>query len=232
MRLIGIVGVVCLVAAPALATPVTYVFDGTAGAITLRAQEIGSTTGGLGGTFSVVVDDGPAIGDSDMVSLGEANLFNSSVLSMSLYGIATATVGTGSARILDFAQPAPAHLAGGSAACDTDVFVDATILVTGLFNTTLHSARWVGELLPMTVTLSDSGGLSQVVTATLNLTFGYVVEIIGISMTVTLDLIMSVEGTAHYIPDPALGGLTALGLGGAGLWLRRRARSQIRDARQ
>ena len=51
---------------------------------------------------------------------------------------------------------------------------------------------------------------------------GYAVGIPDISMTITLDLIFSVEGTAHVVPDPALGGLTALGLGGAGAWLRRR----------
>jgi hypothetical protein len=222
MRLFGIAGAVCLAVAPALATPVTYVFDGTGGVITLDLQGMGSTTGGLDGTFSVVVGDGPAIGDSDMVSLGEANLFNTSVLRLGIAGLATATVGAGSARILDFAQPAPAHLAGGSAACDADAFLDAAIYVTGLIDTPFYTSTWAGKLLPVTLLLSNSGGLSQVVTAMLNLTFGYEVGVPDIGLTLTLDLIMSVEGTAHWIPDPALGGFTALGLGGAGAWLRRR----------
>ncbi len=37
-----------------------------------------------------------------------------------------------------------------------------------------------------------------------------------------LNAYIHIEGTAHAVPDPTLGGLVALGVGGAGFWLRRR----------
>ena len=63
---------------------------------------------------------------------------------------------------------------------------------------------------------------SDVMAANIGLSFPYEIGIAELSITLTLDLIVDVTGTAHVVPDPALGGLTALGLGGAGAWLRRR----------
>jgi MYXO-CTERM domain-containing protein len=72
------------------------------------------------------------------------------------------------------------------------------------------------------VAITTSANVSDIATASIAINFPYEIGIADISITLTLDLIVNVTGTAHVAPDPALGGLTALGLGGAGAWLRRR----------
>jgi hypothetical protein len=113
-------------------------------------------------------------------------------------------------------------LIGGVQVAPTDVYVEATVLVTGAMTTTYSTKTWAGMLLPFNFLITTSVMRSDIVTAGLSGTFFYVVPIPEISMTISLDLIVNVEGTAHVVPDPALGGLTAMGLAGAGVWLRRR----------
>jgi MYXO-CTERM domain-containing protein len=224
MRFAGVLGVLLFAAAPVLAAPISYTFNSTSGSITLDLEGQGSTTSGLAGTFSVDIDDGTHVAASDTALLTGADLETTSAMKLVIAGLASANVGPASAKILDFLQPNAAHIeANGSAVCMTDALLEATVVVTGAFKTTFETSTTAGTLLPVTVTFNQSAAGSQTLTANLSFVFGYVVGISDIGLTITLDLIMNVEGTAHVVPDPALGGLTALGLGGAGAWLRRRS---------
>jgi len=219
MRLIGVLGVLCF-AVPAMAAPVTYVFDITSGSLDLEST-IGNVSATVDGTFSADTDC--HIDVSDTITLGDARIANTSPLVLTIPPVATITIAIDEARFLDFAQPVPAHIGpGGVAAIQTDAYVEVTAVVTGALNTTFSTGTWAGELLDFTLTITTSAAESETIIATLNGAFGYEIGVAEITQTITLDLIVSIEGTAHACPDPALGGLTALGLGGAGAWLRRR----------
>lgn len=223
MKLTGILGVLCLVAAPVMGGPVTYTFNSTSGGVVLNLAGQGSTSSGMAGTFALTLSEGH-IGVSDMFYLENAALTNTGTLKLGLAGLATATLNAGSARFLDFAPVGESHITGDMVPnpVTTDVYLEVTAFVTGLLNTTFTEKLWAETLLPFTMAISTSGVQSDIVTAALAGTFGYAIGVPDISMTLTLDLIVNIEGTAHVVPDPALGGLTALGLGGAGAWLRRR----------
>jgi hypothetical protein len=203
--------------------PMVLTFDVTAANIVLQIIGAGSTSGGMDGTFEVVIDasDGH-IGESDLVTLTDAGLFSTDQMALGIGGIATANLAPGSARFLDFIQPVPAHIGpGGWGILESDSFLEATVIVTGAFVTTFQTATSAGILLPMEFIISTTVVASDIVVMDLFLAFPYEVGISDISLTITLDLIMIIEGTAH-VPDPSLGGLTAMGLAGAGLWMRRR----------
>jgi hypothetical protein len=223
MRLAGVLGVLALVAAPVLAAPTYYTFTTTTGSVVLNIQGQGSTGGSLAGTFAVSFPGGH-IGTGDTFNLEDSALTNTSTLKLGLAGLATATIKPSSARFLDFSPGAVGTVAGNlvPAIQPTDVYFEATVLVTGLTTTTFKTTTWAGTLLPFNVAFSTSDQSSAAITGRVSGTFGYEVGISDIGLTITLDLILNLEGTAHAVPDPALGGLTALGLGGAGAWLRRR----------
>jgi hypothetical protein len=105
---------------------------------------------------------------------------------------------------------------------NADLYYEASVFVTGLTTTTFSEKFWAKTLLPWQMYFSTSVGASHTVTAGLFGTSGYEVGISDIGLTITLDLILDVEGTAHVVPDPALGGLIVLGIGGAGAWFRSR----------
>jgi hypothetical protein len=228
MRLVGIVGALCIVAAPALASPVVYTFDVTAGSVVLNIVGQGSTGGGLAGSFDMVIYQSDChIGPSDTFQLTSAGLVSTSTMKLSLAGLATATLTPLSARFLDFAgvaggPEAIGHVEPTPVEYPTDVYVEATVLVTGLTTTTFSTKTWAKSLLPFIVGIQNSAMRSDIFSVLVGGTFGYQVGIPDISLTITLDLIVNIEGTAHVVPDPALGGLTAMGLAGAGAWLRRR----------
>jgi hypothetical protein len=202
---------------------VTYTFNTTAGGVVLNLQGQGSTSGGMAGTFAVTINQSNGhIGPGDTFLLENAGLVNTSTLKLGLAGLATATLNANSARFLDFTPTAPGIITGGPVIQSTDVYLEVTAFVTGLLTTTLQTKIWANTLLPFTLAISTSGAESDIVTATLGGVFGYQIGVTDLSLTLTLDLILNIEGTAHVVPDPALGGLTALGLGGAGAWLRRR----------
>lgn len=225
MRLLGIVGALCFLAAPVLAGPVVYTFNTTAGTVQMNIAGQGSTGGSLAGTFGVVIYQSDChISASDTFLLGHAGLTNTTTMKLSLAGLATASLNVNSARFLDFAMPGPGHIPpGGVGLAPTDVYVEATVFVTGLTTTTFSTKTWAGQILPFNFTITTSVTRSEIAHAGLSGTFGYEVGISDIALTVTLDLVVNVEGTAHVVPDPALGGLTAMGLAGAGAWLRRRS---------
>jgi len=235
MRLLGILGALCILAAPVLGNIVSYTFNMTAGSVQLNIVGQGSTGSGMAGTFGIVIDQsmpppwGPGqkeIVPSDWFLLDHSYLVNTSTMKLSLAGLATATLNVQSARFLDFRPEGWAHIGPGpvsSTVVNTDVYVEATVFVTGLTTTTFSTKTWAKSLLPFTVTfLPITAYESDILVAMISGTFGYQVGISDIGLTITLDLIVNVEGTAHVVPDPALGGLTAMGLAGAGAWLRRR----------
>jgi hypothetical protein len=160
------------------------------------------------------------VGTSDTFLLGSAGLANTGTLKLGLAGLVTATIPAGQANFLNFGQTVPGHVP--SATIGTDVYLSATIFITGLLNTTYKANTWAGTTLPFIVNVSTSQITSDVIHTAITGTFGYAVGVTDVSLTLTLDLVVNIEGTAHAVPDPALGGLTALGLGGAGAWLRRR----------
>jgi MYXO-CTERM domain-containing protein len=206
-----------------MAAPVTYVFDVVSGGIDLETT-LGNDDSGIAGTFAVTINQSDChIGTSDTVILEGASMWNTEEMIIGIKGLATVHLTPLSARFLDFAQPEAGHIGpGGVAAVESDIYVAVTAIVTGAFNTTFSTETWAGTLLPFSLTVSTSAYRSDALTANLAIEFPYEIGVADISQTITLDLIVDVIGTAHVVPDPAFGGLTALGLGAAGAWLRRR----------
>jgi len=223
-------GVMCFAVAPAFGGTVNYTFEVVSGSVALDVSPDGvatpdPVTASVAGTFGVTIyQQGEMhIGASDTFTVGAANIYNTAPLHLTLMGLATADILPGGVAFKEFAPVAPGHIPpGGQAMIETDVYVEVLAFVTGLLNTTLDTQTWAGEVLafPLTITTSVQG--SGIATATLGGSFGYEIGVTAITQTLTLDLIISIVGTAHVVPDPALGGLTALGLGGAATWIRRR----------
>jgi MYXO-CTERM domain-containing protein len=222
--------VLCVFAAPAVGASVDYTFTVTSGTLSVDTSPDGIATPdpvtvNLAGTFMATIDQSDChIGASDMITLGDALLANTQTVHLTLMGLATADILPGSAKFVGFSQPAPAHIGpGGVGALETDAEFEATMFVTGLLTTTFSTSAPAGTLLPFTFTISTSVVESQTVQLALNGIFTYEIGVAEIGQTLTLDLIIDIVGTAHVVPDPAFGGLTALGLAGAGAWLRRRS---------
>jgi hypothetical protein len=207
-----------------MAGPVFYEFDVLDGVIWLNIEGVGSTGSPMDGTFGIIIYQTDChIGESDTFILDGSWMANTDPTKLVLAGIATANIKAMSARIMDFA-PEVGHIppGGGPIILPTDAYMEATVLVSGAFTTTFTTLTWAGIPLPVSVYISTSGERSDIVTAMVGVVFPYEIGVSEIGITLTLDLIVTVVGTAHVVPDPALGGLTALGLGGAGAWLRRR----------
>jgi len=224
MRLAGLLGVVCVAAGPVLADPVLYEFNVTTGTLTVEIDAAGANaTGELDGTFGIAVyQDGGVVGASDTFLLGGIDVNNTDTVTLDVLGLATAKLQPGSARFLDFLPDGPDHIGpGGFAVVDTDVYAEVTVVVTGGFKTTFQTASWAGEPLPFDLTFTTSVTESDVLTVGLQFTNVYTVYVPDAG-PYSLDVIVEIEGTAHAVPEPTLAGLTALGLGAAGAWLRRR----------
>jgi len=230
MRFASAAVVLCVVAAPTFADAVTYTFDVTSGSMLLDMSPDGvmspdPASSGIGGTFAVTIyQSNGHIGESDTFMLQDAGLYNTDLISVSIMSIATAHVYPGSAQFLDFAPDGPDHIGpGGVAAVETDVFVDIAVTVEGTIGSSgFWTSGWAGRLLPFDMSFTTSQSESDVLVVTVGGTFSYEIGVTAVSQTLTLDLIVNAVGTAHVVPDPALGGLSALGLIGGGAWLRRR----------
>ena len=224
------VGMLCVVAAPAFGEGVNYTFEVVSGTMTADMSPDGTfspdpVTVWAAGTFGMTIyqQSEAHVGASDTFVLGAADIYNTQEIQMTSMGLATAQISVGSARFRDFAPTGPAHIApGGAAAIETDVYANLVIIYTGLLNTTLDTRAWSEELLTFPLTISTSVQGSDILTVNLGATFAYVISTEATTQTLTLDLRIDIVGTAHVAPDPALGGLTALGIGGAAVWLRRR----------
>ena len=223
MRLIGVLGVLCFVAVPAMALQ----FDVTSGTVqmTIAPPGVGNpaiVTSPVAGTFDLgIISSDTHIGDSDSVTVDDVDIVNTATLHTVLIAVATADIQPGSMRFTDFTS-APGHMMGGVANPIGSSYMEVTVLVVGQMYATFSTAVWQPSPLT-TVTIASSQELLLSETITAGLTYGYIWEI-GISSltaTLTMDFVVALEGTAH-VPEPALGSLVALGLGGAGAWLRRR----------
>jgi len=225
-----VMGMVCLFAAPALGEGVDYTFEVVSGTMTVDMNPDGQATPDAvtvwaAGTFGMTIyqQSEAHVGASDTFVLGAADIYNAQEVEMSYGGISTSHIGVGSARVRDFAPARPGHIGpGGAAAIETDVYADIVLIYTGVMNTTMDTGAWSEEMLtfPLTITTSVQG--SDTLTVNLGATYVYWIGFSAITQTLTLDLRIDIVGTAHVVPDPALGGLTALGIGGAAVWLRRR----------
>jgi hypothetical protein len=215
----------CFAAAPVMAGPVTYTFDVVYGGLIIDLIGVGSTGSGLAGTFAITIYQTDChIGESDAFIVEDAFLYNTDAVKLGIGGIATANVAEISARFVDFMpDPVVGHIPpGGMVPVPTDVAVEVTAIVTGAFVTTFQTATSAGMPLPLELWFMTSVERSDIIEVGILFAYGWEIGIPDIAMTITLDLIVDAIGTAHVVPDPALGGLTALGLGGAGAWLRRR----------
>ena len=222
-------GVLCFAAVPVYGAAMELDFDIIAGSLTVDTSPDGIATPDpvtvlMDGTFGMTIyaSDGH-IGESDTFILTNSDMSNSESITIVLLGVATAEVGIQNAAFKDFAAVAPGHIGpGGVGVIETDTYLEMMVIVSGLLNTTLDTKMWAGEPLPFTVTITTSAVETDTVTVNIHGTFGFEIGVTAITQTLTLDLIVDIVGTAHATPDPALGGFTALGLAGAGAWLRRR----------
>jgi len=221
----------CLAVSPAFGEGVDYTFEIVSGTMAADIYPDGiaspdPVTVWAAGTFGMTIyqQSEAHVGASDTFVLGAADIYNTQNIQMSLMGLATADISVGSARFRDFAPTAPGHIApGGAAAIETDVYAHVVVLFTGLMNTTMDTRRWSREgaqTFPLTISTSVQG--SDILTVNLGATYEYLISTSAITQTLTVDLRIDIVGTAHVVPDPALGGLTALSVGGAVVWLRRR----------
>ncbi len=222
----GVLGVLCLAAVPVLGNAITYTFSLTAGEVIVSKEGYGSTTSEMAGTFAITIYQSDLhIGQSDTFVLEDCGLWNTDAGVLRMPDFVTATFSPGSIRLTDFMQPEASHLgSGGVAVANSDVFFEGTVILSGATSGAYSSRGWVGELTAVDVLITTSVTRSDVATASLGLAFSYAAKPPDLppAFTITLDLIVNVEGTVHVVPDPGLGGLAALGLGGAGAWLRRR----------
>lgn len=231
MRVLSGVGILCVAVVPVMGTPADYVFDVVSASVQVDVIPDGIAdpdpfTGAGAGTFAMTLyQSNGHIGQSDTFVLGDASIANPEEVVVSLLGGAvTARVPAGGAAFVGFDMNEPGHIeSGGIATAIADVSVQGTVFITGFIEMTFESYVITPDA-NLDVTFTTSGAASDVVTVTLGGTFDYQFPIGELSQTITLDIIVSVVGTAHVIPDPAVGGLAALGLGGAGVWLRRRRR--------
>jgi hypothetical protein len=217
-----------LLALPAQAAFVSYTFDVTAGTLVWDWVGVQSTSGGMTGTFAVTVDDQDGhLGESDTFVLEDADLTNSTHLAISISGLATAHLypgtipGTNGVHFLDFLPVAPAHIAsGGTATVDSDVYLTMFADVSGMFNTPFYTHTWADTNLPIHMSFSTSVSQSDTLVATMAFVRSWVLGVPDIQVTMTLDFIVNVEGTAHMVPEPALAGTVAVGITSAGIWVR------------
>ncbi len=229
MKATVLMGVLCSAAAPAMGAAWAIDFDIVAGSFAVDVSPDGAVqpdpvTVNADGTFGMMIyASDNHIGQSDTFILTDSDICNSEEVEMMLMGLATVKIRPGSARFQDFAPVVPGHISpGGSDTIQTDAYLEALILVVGTLNTTLDTKTWAGEALDFTVSVNTSANISDSITVNIRGTFGYEIGVTAVTQTLTFDLIVDVVGTAHVVPDPALGGVTALGLGAAGTWLRRR----------
>ncbi len=237
MRWIGILGILCLAVAPALGDACVYTFDVDGGNsdIEVTIQGEGATVMALDGTFDATIyASNGHIGSSDTFVLSSAGVVNTEAGKIGgILGLLTANVGAGDLQLIDFDGTYPEggiHIGeGGAFSATSGAKVDAyaKVVVTGIFTTTL-STTVTSEVVEISGTISTSVSASDTISITLNMLVGDVpitFTVLGGTTTLFLDLDVHLEGTAHMSPDPALGGLITLGLGGAGTWLRRRRRA-------
>jgi len=234
MRWIGVFGVLCFAAVPAFGHAVLYTFhldpNYSLSYIDVYIHGEGSAQMSLGGTFEATIyqSDGH-IGPSDTFVLGPGcSIGNTEPGEIEILGgWLTATVAVGDLQLLAFDPnypPGGIHIEEGGTFSHTSgahVSAYAKVVVTGLFTTTVTTTV-TSELVHVEGTISTSVYESDTILLNLNMVVNSIPIHLPTTTSILMDLEVHLEGTAHMTPDPALGGLVALGLGGAGTWLRRR----------
>jgi MYXO-CTERM domain-containing protein len=185
----------------------------------------------LAGAFSLTIDmsDGH-IGASDMITGIGMSLANTVTMDFpQVFGLTTAIVQAGNLRFLDFVDVVPGHIMMGGAVATATAQWDISATVTALAADPAPQMVSLGLLgvfpIDVIVTIETSAVESDVITASIDFVQGWMINAetaLGPGSIITFDMTVHAEGTAHVVPDPAFGGLTALALGGAGAWLRRR----------
>jgi hypothetical protein len=235
MKPIRLLSVVCLVASMAIGYPVTYTFEITHGSLTIDVSPDGLLTPdpvevAVGGTFAMTINtSNNQIGEGGSFIVQNANIRNTEQVVLSIaswMGGGTATVPVGSAGVLGFNPVTPGQIpAGGAATIETDVYVQGQVIISGnpLGSGTYSTSQWLNEAYSVDVTFNPIPvQVGQPFNVTLGGTFGYTIYIPDIGGGPELGQTLDVE--ARMIPEPALGGIIAMGVGGAGTWLRRRVR--------
>jgi hypothetical protein len=195
--------------------------------ITIAPPGVGAPptiSSGLAGSFDLTISGAMSghIMTSDMVTVDDVDVANVTTMKTTLIGVATANILPGSARFTDFTTTVPGHLMGGFAMPTGSSYLETTILVVGAMVTTFSTGNWrPSPATVVTIIPSSSAIASDIITVVLDYGYGWEIGISDIAATLTLDFVVQLVGTAH-VPEPALGSLVALGLGGAGAWLRRR----------
>jgi len=233
MRPLTVFGAVCLVVSITMAYPVTYTFEITHGSLGIDILPDGLLTPDpvevpVGGTFTMTINTSDnQIGEGDSFVLQNANIRNTEQVVLNItpfLGGGTATFPVGSAGVLGFNPVAPGQMpAGGAATIDTDVYVQGQVIVAGnpMANGTYSASQWLNETFTIDVTFNPIPvQVGQPFNVTLGGTFSYTVYIPDINGGPELGQTLEVE--ARMIPEPALGGIIAMGVGGAGMRLRRR----------
>ncbi len=233
MRWIGVFGFLCLAVVPALGSAVDYTFDviSSNSDIVLTSQAGGSTTMSTDGTFTVCVNQSDGhIGVSDILLLKGLDIANAEGGELGfLSSLITASIDVGSLRLTDFVEDAnytPAHIGeGGTFSTQAGVAAELSLVLSGIVTGTVTGATTGGVPVEIDGTITTSAEHSDTITMTLDFTVSSIpvsFQLLMGTTTIYMDLDVHLEGTAHQTPDPMLGGLIALGLGGAGTWLRRR----------
>ncbi len=214
--------VVGLLSSVVWATPTHYTFDAVSGQVTLTIPGYAAKTSAVDGTYAIAIEqqDGH-FGTGDTFLPEESGLFNTQTMSWYFAGLTTATISPGSLRFLDFAPTGSGRIAD-DLVVDSDMYAEVTITHT-LLMPPFTAKQWAGQIVPITYAFSTSAANSGTISSSFNEAFRYVMGVSDLGLTITIDIALSVQGTAHAVPDPSLGGLVALGLGGAGAWLRRRS---------
>ncbi len=234
MRWIGVLGVLCLAVLPAFGDPVTYTFDviRSNSDIALTIQGVGSTLMSTNGTFTVSVNQSDDhIDSSDILLLTDLDIANTETGILYVGEALTVTLGLGDIRLTDFIEDpnyTPAHIGeGGTFSTQAGVAAEVALAMTGLFTTTVSGDTSGGVPVVIDGTITTSAEHSDTITMTLDFlpsTIPVTMMLFSQTFTLFVNLDVHLEATAHQAPDPSLGGLIALGLGGAGTWLRRRRR--------
>jgi hypothetical protein len=225
MRLRYVIAVTWMSVPVAMAEPVLYTFSATGGSITLNIAGDASSSQPVAGTFALrIYQEGGHVGAEDTFVMEDCALTNTGSLNFNLAGLATGSAfPAGGIRFLDFAPDGFGIIRpGGQSRVSTDVYLEATTFLSGLTVTTFSTAAWAGTLRTFNLTFGTSPVATDVLTTRLAGTYGWMLPLSEFGLTVTVDFILSVEGTAHVVPDPSLSGVVVLGLAGAGGCLRRR----------
>ncbi len=224
MRLLNVAVIVCVLTGPVLAGALPLDFVRTSAQVTIDLSPDGAgnpdptVPKNLDGTFSLTIySSDEFVGTSDTFTMEISTMTNQAAINTALLGVNTATIPAGSVTFSDFSLSEQGHIVGGNGSAVASAHLETTIFIIGEVYTT-YSTIFDRSSIPLSVSFTTAG---NTLTADVQYTMKWEIGITDLAATLTLDFIVNIAATAH-VPEPALGSLVALGLGGAGVWLRRR----------